>query len=72
MFFLLFAGDMFKCEYPKCNYETPKRSQLKCHMRTHLGIRSFTCAECGKSFIEKKDMHVIFHITTKICDRVMV
>lgn len=69
------TGEMFKCDHPKCNYATPKRSQLKCHMRTHLGIRGFSCNECGKSFIEKSHLkrHQMIHLEDKpykcmLCD----
>ena len=50
---------MFECSFPKCTYMTPKRSQLKAHMRTHLGLRPHVCQTCGKSFIEK--CHLIRH-----------
>lgn len=61
------TGDMFKCDHPKCDYQSPKRSQLKAHMKIHLGIRSFTCVECGKSFIEKSHLkrHMLIHLPDK-------
>lgn len=36
-------------------------------MRIHLGIRSFTCVECGKSFIEKSHLkrHMTIHLPEK-------
>ncbi|KAL3853142.1 hypothetical protein ACJMK2_016712 [Sinanodonta woodiana] len=53
------TGDVYHCQFPKCTYFTPKRSQLKSHMRSHLGIRSHICQVCGKSFVEKS--HLVRH-----------
>ncbi|KAK6174800.1 hypothetical protein SNE40_013378 [Patella caerulea] len=53
------TGDVFKCQFPQCNYFSPKRSQLKGHMRTHLGIRKYNCEHCSKSFVEKS--HLMRH-----------
>ena len=50
---------MFTCQFPNCQYSTPKRSTLKSHMKFHLRVRSHTCQECGKSFIERG--HLIRH-----------
>ena len=59
MCFLSSTGDVFYCQFPNCDYSTPKRSQLKSHMKFHLRIRSYTCQTCGKSFIERS--HLIRH-----------
>ena len=53
------SGEVFHCKFPSCLYSTPKRSQLKAHMRSHLGIRTHVCSTCGKAFVEKS--HLIRH-----------
>ncbi|XP_045165173.2 zinc finger Y-chromosomal protein 1-like [Mercenaria mercenaria] len=53
------TGEVFKCQFPNCSYFTPKRSQLKAHMRAHLGIRAHVCEVCGKTFIERS--HLVRH-----------
>ncbi|XP_071084042.1 uncharacterized protein [Haliotis cracherodii] len=53
------SGDVYHCHFPQCTYVTPKRSQLKAHMRSHLGIRRHVCPTCGKAFVEKS--HLVRH-----------
>ncbi|CAH1783105.1 unnamed protein product [Owenia fusiformis] len=53
------TGNVFKCQEANCKYSTPKRSQLKCHMRSHLCIRSHICSVCGRGFVEKS--HLVRH-----------
>ncbi|XP_041350191.1 zinc finger and BTB domain-containing protein 11-like [Gigantopelta aegis] len=50
------TGQVFHCQFPQCAYFTPKRSQLKGHMRAHLGIRRHVCSQCGKAFVEKSHL----------------
>ncbi|XP_070191911.1 uncharacterized protein [Littorina saxatilis] len=54
------TGEVFKCGFPMCTYSSPKRSQLKAHMRSHLNIRHHACHICDKSFVEKS--HLVRHI----------
>ena len=60
MYSCLFSGDVFKCGFPMCTYSSPKRSQLKAHMRSHLNIRHHVCPICEKSFVEKS--HLVRHV----------
>ncbi|GFN93478.1 Zinc finger protein [Plakobranchus ocellatus] len=53
------SGDVFHCTFPSCIYSTPKQSQLKAHMRSHLGIRTHVCSTCTKAFVSKS--HLIRH-----------
>lgn len=61
------AGTAFRCEYPNCEYFSPKRSQLKAHMRTHKAIRAHICAICGRGFVERSHLvrHERIHLTEK-------
>ncbi|KAK3797989.1 hypothetical protein RRG08_008461 [Elysia crispata] len=61
------SGEVFHCNFPSCLYSTPKRSQLKAHMRSHLGIRTHVCSTCGKAFVEKS--HLIRHERIHSADR---
>ncbi|GFS23171.1 zinc finger protein [Elysia marginata] len=61
------SGEVFHCKFPSCLYSTPKRTQLKAHMRTHLGIRTHVCSTCGKAFVEKS--HLIRHERIHSSDR---
>jgi len=54
-----YLGDVFHCQFSNCKYSTPKRSQLACHMRTHMSIRSHICSQCGRAFVEKS--HLVRH-----------
>lgn len=66
------TGEVFNCQFPKCSYFTPKRSQLKAHMRAHLGIRAHVCEICGKTFIEKSHLvrHEKLHTDSRLqCDK---
>ena len=46
---------------------TPKRSQLACHMRSHMSIRSHICAVCGRAFVEKS--HLVRHERIHLDDK---
>lgn len=61
------TGDLFACSYPQCPYKTPKKSQLKCHMKSHLNIRQHICLTCNKAFIEKSHLvrHQKIHLNEK-------
>ena len=54
-----FSGEVFRCDYPNCNYSTPKRSQLGCHMRIHDSVRSHICSTCARGFVERS--HLVRH-----------
>ncbi|BFZ08538.1 hypothetical protein BsWGS_11577 [Bradybaena similaris] len=64
------TGDVYNCNFESCAYFTPKKSQLKSHMRSHLGIRCHVCGSCGKAFIEKS--HLIRHERTHSSERAHV
>ncbi|KAH3819565.1 zinc finger protein 761-like [Dreissena polymorpha] len=53
------TGEVFTCTVMNCKYSSPKRSQLKSHLRSHYGIRSNICEICSKSFIERS--HLLRH-----------
>ncbi|XP_062578779.1 uncharacterized protein LOC134240732 [Saccostrea cucullata] len=61
------TGDLYPCSYPQCTYRTPKKSQLKCHMKSHLNIRQHICTTCNKAFIEKSHLvrHQKIHLNEK-------
>lgn len=61
------AGTAFRCEYPNCEYFSPKRSQLKAHMRTHKAIRAHICGICERGFVERSHLvrHERIHLTEK-------
>jgi len=46
---------------------TPKRSQLACHMRSHMSIRSHICSMCGRAFVEKS--HLVRHERIHLDDK---
>ncbi|KAK7485096.1 hypothetical protein BaRGS_00023636 [Batillaria attramentaria] len=54
------TGEVFHCSFPMCTYTSPKRSQLKAHMRSHLKIRHHICNICQKGFVERS--HLVRHI----------
>ncbi|XP_076447249.1 uncharacterized protein LOC143284471 [Babylonia areolata] len=54
------TGEVFTCNFINCTYSSPKRSQLKAHMRSHLNIRHHVCHICQKSFVEKS--HLVRHL----------
>ena len=63
-----YAGDVYRCSYPDCSYSTPKRSQLACHTRAvHLQVRSHTCPECGRAFVERS--HLVRHQRTHLTEK---
>lgn len=62
-----FVGDVFRCQFMNCEYSTPKRSQLACHMRCHMRIKSYTCTTCGKSFVERS--HLVRHERVHLEDK---
>ena len=68
-FVICFAptGDVFHCQYKNCTYTTPKRSQLACHMRSHMSIRTHICSTCGRGFVEKS--HLVRHERIHLEDR---
>ncbi|WAR26069.1 ZIM3-like protein [Mya arenaria] len=63
------TGEVFRCQFPNCQYFSPKRSQLKGHMRSHLGIRAHICDVCSKTFIERSHLirHQKIHTNNRIC-----
>ncbi|CAG5134029.1 unnamed protein product [Candidula unifasciata] len=64
------TGDVYHCDFQSCTYSTPKKSQMKSHMRSHLDIRGHVCGSCGKAFIEKS--HLIRHERTHSSERAHV
>lgn len=66
-FYFHFPGNVFRCSVTACTYSTPKMSQLKSHMRSHLGIRCHVCSTCGKAFVEKS--HLVRHERTHSSER---
>ncbi|KAL8604089.1 hypothetical protein ACOMHN_047301 [Nucella lapillus] len=61
------TGEVFTCNFINCTYSSPKRSQLKAHMRSHLNIRHHTCQVCHKAFVEKS--HLVRHLKIHLDDR---
>ncbi|XP_076063025.1 uncharacterized protein LOC143038043 isoform X3 [Oratosquilla oratoria] len=61
------TDDLFRCQYRKCAYTTPKKSHLKEHMQYHTKTRAFTCQTCNHSFFTKS--HLRRHAQTHLLDK---
>ena len=53
----------FKCPYPSCHKRYPNKSRYSVHLRTHLGLKPFTCDICHQSFNESGNLkaHLLKH-----------
>ncbi len=50
------SGTAHRCEVPGCSYATPKLSHLLAHRRAHNKEKLFTCATCGRGFVERSQL----------------
>ncbi|XP_074657221.1 uncharacterized protein LOC141910385 [Tubulanus polymorphus] len=41
---------------PMCDYKTMREKHLTNHINSHLNVRNFTCADCGKSFVSANSL----------------
>ncbi|XP_066950324.1 uncharacterized protein [Macrobrachium rosenbergii] len=61
------TGDLLKCQFPNCKYETAKKSHLKEHMQSHSKSRPCVCTVCGNNFITNSHLkrHMKLHLSEK-------
>ncbi|CAG2165371.1 unnamed protein product [Oppiella nova] len=54
------GGQMFRCEFTDCHYETRREANLKEHVLRHKNIRNYKCDEsgCDKSFVTNYELKV--------------
>ena len=57
----------FKCPISNCLNSYSNKSRLEVHLRTHSGIKPYSCPICKKLFNEKGNLktHILFHTNVR-------
>lgn len=55
-FCFLLSGDILKCPWEECTYETLYQKRLKHHQEWHTGVRQHVCRVCGDAFTNDKHL----------------
>ncbi|XP_050428450.1 zinc finger protein 39-like isoform X1 [Adelges cooleyi] len=46
--------DSYKCA--ACNYQTPRKADLKKHLKRHMGVCDYCCNYCARTFFDKYNL----------------
>lgn len=57
--------NVYKCA--DCKYQTPRKSDLKKHLKRHMGVCDYFCSYCERKFFDKYNLerHVNANHTKK-------
>lgn len=58
----------FQCSVPECEKAFNQRGSLNRHMRSHLGIRPYSCPLCTMTFSRQYRVNEHMHIHQRSCD----
>lgn len=82
IFFLYIAihkQSVYECA--DCKYQTPRKADLKKHLKRHMGVRNYCCNYCSRTFFDKYNLerHINANHTKKqqyccktVCDNVLI
>lgn len=65
--YLLHTGDLYKCKFPECTFESTKKQNIKYHELTHTHEKVHQCDVCGQSFSLLKNLrrHSLLHSSVR-------